>query len=204
MVGEDTIPGYVVRASGSGPDYLNNYQSVVYVDDEGRPPVAGKLNQALAGKARVILVPDGCRVENFNYIPKKAFKILFHSNKSSEDKIRTLKENPFFQGELFSVEAAPTPYGLLANAIRLNSLAADLRRVLDQIPTFDAALEARLELLQDLLSRREPRREVLDFLKDSQPKLETDLKKFKGIKTDVFSAEYQVAYNKLLESLKIQ
>lgn len=202
LVGEDTILGY--EDPGSGGGYLNNFQSVVYVDDDSRPPVAGRLNQAQAGKASVILVPDGCTKANFNYVPKKTFKILFHADKSSADKIEALRESPLFLGELHSSEEADTPYGLLSNAIRLKSLAADLPRVLDQIPPFDPKLEVKLELLQHVLSRRDPPRKVMDSLKTSLPRLERDLKELKGIKTGVFSLEYQVAYTKLLDSLDIQ
>lgn len=204
LVGEHTIPGYEVGKLGRGSNYLDNFQAVVYVHEVGSTPVVGRLNQAQAGKASVILVPDACLKENFNYVPKKTFKILFHSNKGSADKIEALRENPFFLGELVSFEEADTPYDLLASAIRLKSLATDLPSVLDQVPLFDPKLEAKLELLQYVLSRKDPPRRVLDSLNAWLPRIEKDLKEFKGITTGVLSPEYQVAYSKLLDLLEIQ
>lgn len=205
LVGEDLIPGYkIIEPDNRHSSYLNNSQSVVYVYDDNRKPVAGKLEQSRAGKASVLLVPDDCTKENFAYAPKRNFKILFHDGPGAANKIATLRESPFFKGELKSSEELDTLYDALANAIKFKTLAADFPKLLDQIPSFDPALEAKLELLQNVLAGEQPRRMLLDSLKEWLPGVEAELKEFNKTKGHTFSPEYQAAYSKLRDSLKIQ
>lgn len=205
LVGEDAIPGYrLIDPDSSNSNYLDNFQSVVYVYDDKRTPIVGKLNQSEAHKTSVLLVPDGCLKVNFDYVPVGAFKLLSHSDKGAANKIAALRKSPFYGGELKSSEEPDTPYGALAKAIKFKTLAADLPKVLAQIPSFDPVLEAKLVLLQTVLAGEQPHRTLLDFLKESLPGVETDLEEFNKTQGHTFSPEYQLAYSKLRNSLKLR
>ncbi|HSS20963.1 MAG TPA: hypothetical protein VLL54_12885 [Pyrinomonadaceae bacterium] len=206
LVGEKTIPDYLTDETSG--NYLNNSKSIVYVYND-RLPAVEKFKASEAGKTSVLLVSDGCAQDAFPYVPKRPFKVLFHSSRDSADKIENLQKSNFFRGNLESSEHPSTLYGTLANAIRLKSLDSDLPKVLEQIPLIDPALEASLKLLWTVLNREKPKGDLLESLKQYLPKqslskVVKDLKDLEKIGSDIFSHEYQTAFGKLRDSLKIQ
>jgi len=203
LLGNYGIPNYKAR-EGDRSNYLNDSQSIVYVHSDDRIEVGG-FKPNLTSSAKVILVPDGCREENFEYVPKTGFKILFHGKpgSASGDKIAKLRKSFFFRGQQKSIEEPNTPYQVLADAIRSKSLVSELPRLLAQIPSFDAELEAKLELLDTILKGETPSRTLIERIKKSSPNIEKELKDFNKVPTDRFSPEYHAAYRKLRHSLKI-
>jgi hypothetical protein len=207
LVGNDSIPNYKAR-EGDRSNYLNDSQSIVYVYPDDRIEV-GRFKPNLTSSAKVILVPDTCREENFEYVPKTGFKILFHGKpgSGSADKIAKLRKSVFFRGQQKSIEEPNTPYQVLADAIRSKSLVSELPRLLAQIPSFDAELdaelEAKLELLDTMLKGEAPSRTLIGRVKKSSPNIEKELKDFNKVPSDRFSPDYHAAYSKLRHSLKI-
>ncbi len=157
-----------------------------------------------ANKSKCLLVPDSFKLQ---YIPAKAFKILYHNGTTNRDLINELRNNKFYTGERKSIEEIEAEndknkeslYYIIAKNIRDLSI----NEITEQIPYYDVILETKLELLHACLTPEGARNiysiDNIDLIEGitvnySINKKEKNIKQFisehLAIKSDCFSDTY--------------